>query len=624
MNTQENPQPQFTLGLHDYWRIIRRKKWVIMSITALSVIATYIYTDMQVPVYKATVEIKVEPPKSIPGVAVDQSGWDMYMALNTEVKIIKSAVVAELTAVKLNLINDKTTESEKQSVISSIQNMVSAERVGDSNLIRITAVSSDPKQVASVANAIAEVYIEKGIADRSRRASELKLFIEKQMNEAHSRLKESEENLRKFTESSGAKGIGGYMASRLVELETKRSELLKKFTEAHPEVQKISSEISTIEEQMKALPREELEYARLSRELKINEELYTLLAKRFKEAEISEADREQTATIVTPATEPVSPTRPGKTVNLAVGAVAGLFLGFVLAIFLENMDTSIGTIEDVEQYLGIPVLGIIPHENPTRIKTSKKDEKISAQRSLLINFHSNKSPFVEAYHTMRTNLKFTPFKESGGNVLAFTSAGVAEGKTLTSVNFSLAAAQSGTKTVLVEMDMRRPLLHKVMGIPRIPGITEAVGGKPLDEIIRGTADLMLGEMSLEGLIDVPGIENLKIITCGELPTNPIDFLNSSATRSFIKSLSQNFELVILDCPPVLLFADAMIISTAMSDATILVYQVGKMSRVALKRAKDQLTAVKANVIGVVLNDIKAADIEQRYGYYHTYKYYHRE
>jgi len=264
------------------------------------------------------------------------------------------------------------------------------------------------------------------------------------------------------------------MASRLVELETKRSELLKKFTEAHPEVQKISSEISTIEEQMKALPREELEYARLSRELKINEELYTLLAKRFKEAEISEADREQTATIVTPATEPVSPTRPGKTVNLAVGAVAGLFLGFVLAIFLENMDTSIGTIEDVEQYLGIPVLGIIPHENPTRIKTSKKDEKISAQRSLLINFHSNKSPFVEAYHTMRTNLKFTPFKESGGNVLAFTSAGVAEGKTLTSVNFSLAAAQSGTKTVLVEMDMRRPLLHKVMGIPRIPGITEAV------------------------------------------------------------------------------------------------------------------------------------------------------
>jgi len=135
---------------------------------------------------------------------------------------------------------------------------------------------------------------------------------------------------------------------------------------------------------------------------------------------------------------------------------------------------------------------------------------------------------------------------------------------------------------------------------------------------------MLGEMSLEGLIDVPGIENLKIITCGELPTNPIDFLNSSATRSFIKSLSQNFELVILDCPPVLLFADAMIISTAMSDATILVYQVGKMSRVALKRAKDQLTAVKANVIGVVLNDIKAADIEQRYGYYHTYKYYHKE
>jgi len=629
MNPNTPPPPQashqFSLGLHDYWRIIRRKKWIIISVTTISIIATYIYTDIQVPVYKAIAEVKVEQPKSIPGVAVDQSsGWDMYMALNTEVKIIKSAVVAELTAIKLNMIDEKTTEAEKQSIITSIQNMVNAERVGDSNLIRITATSSDPRKVALVANAVAEVYIEKGIADRSRRARELKTFIEKQMNDAYSRLKESEENLRKFTESSGAKGIGGYLSSRLVELETKRSELLKKFTDAHPEVQKISSQISSIEEQMKALPREELEYARLSREVKINEELYTLLAKRFKEAEIAEADREQMAAIVTPANEPTAPVSPRKMVNIGVGAVAGLFLGFVLAIFFENMDTSIGTIEDVEQYLGIPVIGIIPHENATKIKTSKKDEKISAQRSLLINFHSNKSPFVEAYHTMRTNLKFTPFKENAGNVLAFTSAGVAEGKTLTSINFSLAAAQSGTKTVLVEMDMRRPLLHKVLGIRRIPGITEAAGGKALDEVIRGTADLMLGEMSLEGLIDVPGIENLKMITCGELPTNPIDFLNSAATRSFIKSLSQNFELVILDCPPVLLFADAMIIATTMADATILVYQVGKMSRTALKRAKDQLTAVKANVIGVVLNDIKASDIEQRYGYYHTYKYYHKE
>ncbi|MDI6757078.1 MAG: polysaccharide biosynthesis tyrosine autokinase [Endomicrobiia bacterium] len=612
---------QYTLGIHDYWRIIRRKKWVIIFAAAATVFSTYIYTDMQTPLYRATAEVKVEQPKSIPGVAVDQSGWDMYMALNTEVKVIKSAVVAQRTARKLGMLDDKMSESARQSVILSLQNMVDAERVGDSNLIRISASASDARQTALVANATADTYIEKGIDDRSRRARELKEFIERQMEESHARLKEAEDSLRKFTESSGAKGTGGFLASRLVDIETRKSELLKKFTEQHPEVKQLSDQINAVESQMKHLPKEELEYARLIREVKINEELYTLLAKRYKEAEISEADREQTAAIVTPAVEPARPVRPNKTMNVAVGVFIGVFFGFVLAIFFENLDTSIGTIEDVEHFLGVPVIGIIPHEAPTRLKTSKKDDRISAQRSLMIIFHSSKSPFVESYHTMRTNLQFTAFREKG-NVINFTSAGVSEGKTIMTINFALAAAQSGTKTVLVEMDLRRPLLHKILGLPRAPGITEGVLGRPLSEVVRGTADLMLGELSVERIIDVPGIENLKVVTCGEIPTNPIDFLNSSSTRSFIKALSQSFELVILDCPPVLLFADPLIISS-IADATILVYQVGKMSRSALKRAKDQLAGVKANIVGVALNDIKASDMQHRYGYYYTYKYYNK-
>ncbi|PKN02041.1 MAG: hypothetical protein CVU77_01080 [Elusimicrobia bacterium HGW-Elusimicrobia-1] len=612
---------QYTLGIHDYWRILRRKRWVIIFVAVATVFSTYVYTDMQTPLYRATAEVKVEQPKAIPGVAVDQSGWDMYMALNTEVKVIKSAVVAERTARKLGMLDDKMSESERQAIILSLQNMVDAERVGDSNLIRINAASSDPRNTAIVANATADTYIEKGIEDRSRRARELKEFIERQMDESHSRLKSAEESLRKFTEMSGAKGTGGFLASRMVDLETRKSELLKKYTGQHPEVRQLSDQINAVELQMRDLPKEELEYARFTREVKINEELYTLLAKRYKEAEIAEADRERTASIVTPAVEPSSPVKPNRAMNMTVGVFIGIFFGFLMALFFENLDTSIGTIEDVEQFLGIPVIGIIPHESPTKLKTSKKSDRISAQRSLMIIFHSGKSPFVEAYHTMRTNLQFTAFKEKG-NVINFTSAGVSEGKTITAINFALAAAQSGTKTVIVEMDLRRPLLHKILGLPRIPGITEGVIGKPPADIVKGTADLMLGELSVEHIIDVPGIENLKIVTCGEIPTNPIDFLNSASTKTFIKSLSQSFELVILDCPPVLLFADPLIISS-IADATILVYQVGKMSRNALKRAKDQLAGVKANLVGVVLNDIKASDMQHRYGYYYTYKYYHK-
>ncbi len=613
---------QYTLGIYDYWRIIRRKKWVIFFTASLTVISTYIYTSLQTPVYKAAAVVKVEPQKTIPGVAVDVSGWDMYSMINTEVKVIKSAVVAERTALKLNFIDENITESRKHEIIGSLQSMVNAERVGDSNLIQITATSNDPRKTASVANGTAEVYIEKGIEDRTRRARELREFIERQMGDSYAKLKESEENLRVFTEKSGAKGVGGFLASRLVDLETKKSELLKKFTQHHPEVRKLSDQISAVEEQMKLLPKEELEYARLSRELKINEELYTLLAKRYKEAEIAEADREQSAFIVTPAFEPKSPVSPNKTMNLAVGSFIGIMFGFVLALFFENLDTSIGTIEDVEAYLGVPVLGIIPFEAPTKIKTSKKDDKVSAQRSLMIIYHSNKSPFVESYHTLRTNLQFTHFKEKG-NVLNFTSSGISEGKTITAINFAIASAQSGVKTILIEMDLRRPLLHKVLGLPRTPGISDGVLGKPFHDVVRGTADLMLGELAVEKIIDFPGIENLKIITCGEIPTNPIDFLNSISTKNLIRTISQNFELVVLDTPPVLLFADPLIVSS-FCDATILVYQVGRMSRTAIKRAKDQLLGVKANLIGLVFNGVKGTDIQHHYGFYYTYKYYHKE
>ena len=618
---------QYELNIHDYWRIIRKRKWILLFTTTAVLGSVMVFTNLQTPIYQATATVKVEPSMTIAG--VDQTGgWDTLTALNTEVKIIKSTLVSERTARKLGLVNDKTPENEKQSVVSGIQAKVSADKVGDSNLITISATSSNPKETEKLANATAQVYIEKGMEDRSRRARELREFVEIQMREAESKLRQAENNLKDYTEKSGAKGVGSYMTSRLLGLETKKSELAEKYTDQHPEVKILTQQIEEVKNQMKSLPTNELETARYSREVAINEQLYTLLAKRFKEAQISEADRVQSAFIVTPALEPTSPVSPNKRMNISVGAFIGIFLGFIFAILIENLDTSIGTIEDVEKFLDLPVLGIIPHiELEANIKslfpkTKNRQDRAGYLRGKLIAYHSSKSPFVEAYHTLRTNLKLTILKESG-KIIAFTSAGIGEGKTLTAANFALAAAQSGIKTLLVETDLRRPSVHWVFGLSRGPGFSDCIiGNKSWPEVVKTTTDFLLGDIGTEKILKIPGIENLSLITSGPIIPNPIDLLNSPKTLQILKEVSQKYELVILDCPPVLLFADALIMGTH-TDGNILVYQVGRMARRALKRAKDQLVNVKAPILGVVLNNVKTSEMGSYYGYgyYYSYKYY---
>ncbi len=617
---------KYELNLYDYWRIIKRRRFVIFSSIAFCLLFTWIYTNLQTPIYQATAVVKIEPSLIVPGISTEMLGWDMLNAVNTEVKIINSAVIAERTALKLGLITDFTDETTKQSIITSIQSKIKAERVADSNLVKITAISSNKEETAKLANATAEVYIEKGIEDRTKRARELREFIEKQLKDAEKNLKESEEKLREFTEKNKTTGVGGQLAIELVTLQTKKNELLKTYTERHPEVVALTQKIKFIEQQLTKLPKEELEYARLTRDLKLNEELYTLLAKRYKEAQISEADRVQTAFIVTPATVPNTPVKPNFVSNMSLGGVIGVILGLIFAFVIEHLDTSIATIEEVETFLGLPVIGIIPHIEPKdkdfkRSILKKPKESIDMLKSKLVIYHSQKSPYLETYHTLRTNIKFSQEHINTRGIVLFTSSGISEGKTLTSVNFALASAIAGIKTVFVELDLRRPLVHRWFGINRVPGFTDCVAGrKSIEEVVHTTTDFLLGGLEVDRIVSTPGLENFSFITCGNIPPNIIDLLSSSYTSEVLSLLKEKYELVVLDTPPVLLFADALILSKY-STYVILIYRVGRIARGALKRAKDMLTSVKANLVGVVLNDIRTEEMEPRYGYYYAYKYY---
>jgi len=624
---------EYGLNLYDYWRIIRRRKGVVIFTLFAVLIFTYIFTSLQVPVYQASATVKIEDdPAAVAG------GWAaLYRSetIDSEISIINSRPVARLVAFQLGYVTEKTPEEKIERVAEELQGKIRADQIGSSNMIRISVTSSDPKETAKLVNTFAQFYAQKRTDDRNRRAREFRESVEEHLARVTVRLKQAEDELRIFREKMPTIGLGGALTSKLLDLKARLADLQKKYTPQHPEIIKIQHQIASTEAELKTLPAEEIELARLTREVKVNEDLYNLLNRQLKEAQVKEADRFEPVSIVNLAIPPRTPIRPNRPLNITLGGILGLILSVGLALVAENLDTSIGTIEEVESYLNISVVGVIPRilagERRERGALGIVFEKVKAQKKLsrkdrlnqlrrqLMFYYSPKSFYAEAYNTLRTNVEFA--LKSKNNACLFTSAGPLEGKTITAANYAICAAGTGIRTLLVEADLRKPTICRLFGLPREPGMTDVLTGNVgWREVIKGTTDFLLGELELEKVLYTPGIENLKIITCGFIPPNPLDVLSLGQIDNLVRGWKNEFDLIVFDTPPVLLCADSMVLG-AKVDGVILVYRVGRMARGGLKRAKTQLDNAKANVVGVALNDIRASEMEPRYGYYYAYKYY---
>ena len=461
-------------------------------------------------------------------------------------------------------------------------------------------------------------------------------------------------------------------------LKVQLSMLLKKFTELHPEVRKTEKKILSTQEQIakelesriEALKGEETsleeklaKYRQEFESLAAIEEEHTTLSRNRREAEMvraellakqkevkfAVAETFYAVSMVNPASVPASPARPNRPLQRMVGAIAGLMLGFAFAFLREHIDTSIGTIEDVESYIKMPVLGVIPylkHEreksDPSakfsnikglipylkhkaeKIRTLRRHkpshrEKISTMKAQLVTRFSPKSTLTEAYRTLRTNIQFAGL-EKGGKTILITSAGPGEGKSITSSNLAITMAQAGKRTLLVSADLRKPVIHKIFGLNREPGLTNVlVGAVKLEEVLKTLTDILLGTKEWEEALKVPGLDNLNILTSGYLPPNPSEILNLPEMDSLLEQLKTRFDLIIFDSPPVLPVTDAAILG-AKVDSAVLVYQVGKAARSALSRAKVQLENVGTKVKGVILNHLRP-EIAPYTTYYYHYRYY---
>ena len=439
---------------------------------------------------------------------------------------------------------------------------------------------------------------------------------------------------------------------------TEKEALLLDYTEEHPAVKKVERQIlglrseilMLLKSKLKNLEKDEefarqisyssegnaksaldneMKYNRLLREVNLNENIISFLKEKYQEALIRESAPIEEIYIVKPALLPRAPINPYNNVKpTLIGLIIGLIIGMVAAFLAESLDPTISTIEEVESYVGIKALGLIQYVTQDNIEKYLKrhgitveDEKAMKHILYLITLYAPRYLTSEMYRTLRTTIQFST-KDKNVKSLLITSSVDGEGKTAVAVNLAYTLAQTGQKTLLVGGDFRRPKLHKVFGIPREPGLADVLlGNHKWEDVVRDAPDILMGSISIENALSSPGLDNLHIMTCGIASIQSVELLQSSHMDSLLDQLKRHYDYIIIDSTPIIPVSDAIVLASKV-DGTIMVYRVGDVSQMLLKRAKLQMDSVKPNILGIIFNGLRQDALKEIYSSgYKIYQYY---
>ena len=404
--------------------------------------------------------------------------------------------------------------------------------------------------------------------------------------------------------------------------EQKESELVETYGAEHPEVKRVRHVRETIDEQVKSrlegimagisaqtaatkakLGRFETEaaimktrqvdtvirrrpYFMAKRELENLLQVQEKLNIRITQEEVELAlPRTGIVQIIDKAEPGLRPVRPNKILNIALGIVFGLAIGVGLAFFIEYLDTSVKTIDDVERALQAPVLGVIPQNVGSLIDEGPD------------------SPHAEAYRVLRTNIMFSQ-KDPTMNTITIVSAGAGEGKSTTTFNLATIFAQNGQRVLIVDSDLRRPSIHKILKVSNSVGLT----------------NYLLKQNSLEEVIQTTPLSTLDFLPSGKMPSSSMGVLSSAQMKDLIRELKRRYDWVFFDSPPIMGVSDASILASEV-DMVMQVIQYRRYPQPMTIRAKQMIEKVGGNLLGIVLNNINMASDENYYyysGYYYDY------
>lgn len=634
-------QPPFghhEVHLRDYLYILRKRQKAILA-TLLAVLTLgIVLTIFEKVLYRATATILIE--RENPNVvdfkevmAFDAASTEYYQ---TQYHRIKSRSLIQALIQKNNLVTDpylkQLSRGRFRSFLRSqsllpiwfreflaepfledvfIRRMLRVEPVRNSRLVEVSILHPDPERAAELANSLVDLFIDQNLKERfliSQRATEL---IAGQLSELKEKVAGAQRKLQTYKEERGLVNIPSIHEKdqflqdaklELVKIQSEESKLAKRYLPDHPVRIHIRSQIEGLEEKIREeekrileFSRAAIDYSELEREAESASQIYEALLKRLEETTSEAQTQASNILVVDHALAPLLPDKPKPFLNILVALFLGGLGGVLLAFFLEYLDSTVKIPADVEQGLGLDLLGIIPQ--------TEKNPEGSLKGELFFSL-VEPSPASEALRALRTALivRFRHVPSSGGRAILITSPNPEEGKTTLILNLAAAFEQNHLKVLIVDADLRKPGLHKLCGVPLERGLTD---------ILEGQAEI--GDAIRQ---NVAGF-GFDFLTAGTASNHPTEILGSEKMKTLLQEMKKDYDIVLVDSSPYLAVADVMVLSEAV-DGVMVVARYQRTDKRHLRDVKRRFIETGSKFLGVVVNQVSVREKDR---YYHTYYYY---
>lgn len=516
----------------------------------------------------------------------------------------------------------KLVRRSRQAVIMGLQGRVRvSERGVRSGIIEISLDDTDRAQTARVVNEIASQYLRQNVDRKSAEAAQRLAFLDEQLPAVRRDLQAAEDALNRYRNREGSVDLEKEAASLLQQivnvdqnvtsLRQEREALIRRFTPAHPSVVTVDAQIRDLlalaermEQRVRGLPQTQQEILRLKRDVEVGTTLYTGMLDSYQQLQVIKAGTLGDVRIIDRAVAPLGAIKPSRSRTLLVALLLGLAGGVGFVFLARMLRGGISDPELIERSLGLPVYATVLHSRVQQKLRAKMRRGLERESYVLAHSDPQDSA-VESLRNLRTALHFASLG-ADSNVLMIAGPMSGVGKTFVTVNLASVLAMSGKRVMMIDGDMRRGCLHEYFGRSRGPGLSELLSGV-----------LRLGE-----IVQPTNVEHLDMVTSGMIPPAPTELLLRPQFAEVLAEVSQKYDYVLIDTPPVLAVADAGIIGR-FTGAALLVLQAERHPLRQIEHAAKRLQLAGVNLRGVVLNDLKSAAASYAYGYGYGYGYGYR-
>lgn len=622
------------MELIEYWYLLLRRKWIILLSLIIFTSLGVLYAKKSTPIYQSNAKLLFVEDDGLSGMSDLGGMGDLMLSsigkksdpLMTQIEMMKTRPVLQQTIDSLKLSHNDTVAY----TTDNLKGMLGFSVITNTNLIQITCKGSNSTRNAEILNTISYIYMNVNRNINKESATAARNFIDEQLKSQKVKLDKAEDNLAQYKKKTGMISleqettlkIGGIaqLETELIKVEAElqgmKSEVASykskisvpgarnssRYTQwkaAYEEANRKYSTIKAYRTRLKRkvrsenkilneLPEKEIIFANLLRESEIAKQIYASLLENSEQFKIREASNTSNIKMVEPAIPTIDPIAPQKKKIVMLALIAGFMVGFGIALLLEYLDDSPRSVDEIKKILPYETLGSIPYFNKLSQFYTKDNSDSFASESMRL---------------VHTNLKFSELTKSDHKAIMLTSAQPGEGKTTTSINLAYTYAELGSKTAVVNLDLRRPSFHKLIK----------------DTFDKGVTDFLIGEANIEE-IKYNTSNNLTVIPAGTVPPNPTVLIGTDKMTELIESLQKSFDVVIFDTPPITLVAETLDLARHMN-GIILVTDIADSSLRSIKNMQTLLEGKELPILGTVINKIGKGNSR----YYSTYGYsaYHK-